>query len=162
MIGRYAVAAARIRQELSEIERLVERVERAIRAGRESTTDRDLFFDSAALNLHDSYSGLERIFTHVASSVDASVPTGPDWHRELLRQMATDLPGIRPRVITEANAHDIDEYLRFRHVVRHTYAIELDPERIERLANRLRPVFREVSQSLDAFATLLEGLAREA
>lgn len=87
MIGRYAVLASRIRQDLAEIQRVVERVERAVQAQRQRTAEQDLFLDSAALNLHDFYSGLERIFQRIASSVDQSVPTGSDWHSELLHQM---------------------------------------------------------------------------
>ena len=77
MIGRYAVLAGRIRQDLADLERVVERVERATQARRQGSAEQDLFLDSMALNLHDLYSGLERIFTHVASGVDQSVPSGP-------------------------------------------------------------------------------------
>jgi hypothetical protein len=161
MIGRYAVLASRIRQDLAEIERVVERIERAVLAARQHTPEQDLFLDSVALNLHDFYSGLERIFAHVASGVDQSVPSGQDWHRELLRQMAVEIPGLRPRVISAETVSAVDEYLRFRHVVRHIYAFELDPERVERLANHLQPSFRQVRDELLAFAAFLEGLARE-
>lgn len=159
MIGRYAVLAGRIRQDLSELERVVERVERAAAARRQHRAE-DLFLDSAALNLHAFYTGLERIFTHIASSLDRSVPAGSDSHRALLRQMAVELPGIRPAVIADATADAVDEYLRFRHVVRHVYAFQLEPERVERLADRLRPTFRDAAAELGAFATWLETLAQ--
>jgi hypothetical protein len=162
VIGRYAVLAGRVRQELSELERVVDRVERAMQARHTAATERDLLLDAAALNLHDVYSGLERIFAHIASDVDQSVPSGPDWHRELLRQMTVDLPGLRPRVLTVEMAASVEEYLRFRHVVRHVYAFELDPERVERLAGRLRPTFHTVSTTLVAFTAFLDGLARDA
>jgi hypothetical protein len=141
---------------------VVERVERAVQARRQHPAEQDLFLDSAALNLHDFYTGLERIFTHIASDLDQSVPTGPDWHRELLRQMTVEIPGLRPQVIPAEVVADVDEYLRFRHVVRHIYAFALDPERVERLASRLRPTFREVRAALIALATFLEDLARDA
>jgi hypothetical protein len=159
VIGRYAVLASRIRQDLAELEHVVDRVERAERAARQRTAEQDLFLDSAALNLHDVYSGLERIFSHIASAVDQSMPTGPDWHRELLRQMTVEIAGIRPQVLPPEVAGDVDEFLRFRHVVRHIYAFELDSERIWRLANHLRPTFHEVRSSLLTFATFLENLA---
>lgn len=162
MIGRYAVLATRIRHDLADLERVVERIERAVLTSRLNTADRDLLLDSAALNLHDFYTGLERTFTHIASGLDQSIPSGPDWHRELLRQMAVAVPGIRPQVISDENARDLDEFLRFRHVVRHIYAFELDLERVEQLTQRVRPSFREVRRKLDDFATLLEEMAREA
>ncbi len=161
MIGRYAVLAGRIRQDLAELQRVVERVERAVRAQRQRTAEQDLFLDSAALNLHNYYSGLERIFQLIASSVDQSVPTGSDWHGELLRQMTVEVPDLRPMVISTDEAGAVDEFLRFRHVVRHVYAFELDAERVERLANRLRATFDQVKDSLLVFAMFLEGLAQE-
>jgi hypothetical protein len=162
VIARYAVVAGRIRQDVSERERVVERVERALRARQQHTGENDPFLDSAALNMHDFYTGLERIFAHIAASIDKSEPTGPDWHRELLRQMTVELPGLRPSVLTADQAADVDEFLRFRHVVRHNYAFALEPQRVERLAGRLPTTFRTVKGSLLAFASLLDGLAHEA
>lgn len=161
MIGRYAVLASRIRQDVAALERVVERVERAVQARHQPAAERDLLLDSAALNLHDFYTGLERIFTHIATSVDQSVPTSPDWQRELLRQMTAEIPGLRPQIIPNTLAVNIDEYLRFRHVVRHIYAFELEPARVESLTSRLRSAFDEASAALIAFAMFLERLARE-
>lgn len=161
MTGRYAVLAGRIRQDVAEIERVVERVERAVQALRRQTAEQDLLLDSVTLNLRGFSTCLERIFAHIASRVDQSSPAGPDWHRELLRQMTVDVPGLRPPVLTAAMAADADEFLRFRHVVRHIYAFALDPEQVERLASRLPATFREIRTALLAHATLLEGLAHE-
>lgn len=161
MIGRYAVLAGRIRQDVAELEGVVNRAERAVQAGRQPAPDQDLFLDSAALNVHDFYSGLERIFLQIASSVDESVPAGPDWHRELLRQMTIEIPGRRSQVLDPGVAAVVDEFLRFRHVVRHNYAFALEPERIERLASRLPAAHRHVAAALIAFATLLDELARD-
>jgi len=38
-------------------------------------------------------------------------------------------------------------------------AFELEPERVERLASRLRPTFRDVETALMGFASFLERLA---
>ena len=62
MIADYLILADRIRQEFVELARIVNRSERAVRAARERPEDQDLYVDAAALNLHDFYAGLERIF----------------------------------------------------------------------------------------------------
>ena len=90
MNGRYAVTASRIRQDLDGLERLVEQVERAVVAASAPNSERDLLLDSAALNLHDFYSALERIFELIASGVDRSLPEGHEWHRALLQQMTEE------------------------------------------------------------------------
>jgi hypothetical protein len=161
MMERYAVVAGRVRQELVDLERVVSRSERAIAAARQRPEDQDLYLDAAALNLHDFYAGLERVFRQIAASVDQSVPSGHDWHLELLRQMTVSLPEIRPQVLSVEAAKAIDEYLRFRHIVRNIYAFEFDPDRIEHLVQRLRSSYEQLRSELLAFADFLEQLVQE-
>jgi hypothetical protein len=158
MMERYAVVAGRIRQELVDLERVVTRTERALVAARQHPENQDLYLDSAALNLHDFYAGLERIFRQIAATVDQSVPSDHDWHRELLRQMTVSLPQIRPQVLSVEAAKAMDEFLRFRHIVRNIYTFEFDPDRIEHLVQRLRPSFEQMRIELLAFAEFLEQL----
>ncbi|KKM13061.1 hypothetical protein SY88_00425 [Clostridiales bacterium PH28_bin88] len=155
MIERYLVVASRIRQELTDLERVVTRAEQAMGLARNST-EHDFYLDSAALNLHDFYGGLERVFRHIAADVDQSIPGGPEWHRDLLRQMGIALSQVRPLVLSANTVKGLDEYLRFRHVVRNVYAFKFDVERIERLIRQLRPLFNQVRIELLAFADFLE------
>ena len=87
MMEPYAVLAGRIRLELGDLERIAARAERAMAASDSGAANQDLYLDSVALNLHDFYAGLERVFHRIAALVDGSVPGGSGWHRELLRQM---------------------------------------------------------------------------
>jgi hypothetical protein len=109
--------------------------------------------------LHDFYAGLERLFQQIAAVVDRSVPTGYEWHRDLLRQMSMALTPVRPQVLSTKTSKALDEYLRFRHVVRNIYAFEFDPERIERLVQQLQPAFEQLQAELLAFADFLTKLA---
>jgi hypothetical protein len=159
MIESYLILAERIRKELHDLERLVARANRAITTARKNPQDTDLFLDSASLNMHDVYSGFERIFKQIAATVDGAVPTSAEWHRELLEQMGLDLPKVRPPVLTAEAIRTLDEYLRFRHVVRNVYTFSFDPERIGRLAKELEAVFEQASQELFAFANFLEKVS---
>jgi len=78
MIKSYLVLAERIRKELEDIERLVARANRALSMASKSPQDADLFLDSASLNMHDIYSGFERVFKQIAATVDGTVPTGAE------------------------------------------------------------------------------------
>ena len=62
----------------------------------------------------------------MALELDGSLPIGDDWHRELLGQMSLEIAGVRPRVIVEPIHADLDLLRRFRHIVRHAYAVEYD------------------------------------
>lgn len=42
---------------------------------------------SVALNLHDFYNGLERIFERIAENIDEIKPEGLNWHQEILKQI---------------------------------------------------------------------------
>ncbi|MGB9887221.1 MAG: hypothetical protein ACPLPT_01490 [Moorellales bacterium] len=161
MIERYLLVASRIRQELGDLERLVARAERALSSAKRRSRDQDLFLDSAALNLHDFYTGLERILHYVAANIEGHVPQGREWHRELLRQMGVAVPGIRPQVLSADLVKALDEYLRFRHVLRNIYAFELDTARVERLVKGLRPVFDQVKAELLQFAQVLEQTGKQ-
>lgn len=159
MIERYTVVAARIRQEVSAIELVVDRAERGMNAARQSTQDKDLYLDSVALNLHDFYAGIERAFRQIAATIDQSLPSGPEWHRELLQQMGLALPQVRPQVLSATTIRSLDEFLRFRHIVQNIYAFEFDAERVEYLVQRLRPTFEYAKGELLTFSNFLEELA---
>ena len=161
MIEGYLVLATRIRKEVVDLEQVVSRAERAIDAARERTQDQDFYIDSAALNLHDIYAGLERVFQQIATTVDNSVPSGKEWHRDLLRQMNVEIPDLRPIVLSDDTLGALDEFLRFRHVVRNVYAFSFDPEQIERLVKLVRPTFTKVRGELLVFAHFLDQVGGE-
>ena len=156
MIADYLALADRIRQELTELARVVNRAERAVQAAHERPEDQDLYVDAAALNLHDFYAGVERVFEQIGSTVDGHIPSGGDWHRHLLQQMQSEVDALRPPVLSHEVGQLLDEFLRFRHVVRNIYAFHFDPERIEQLVGRMRPAFEQVRVELLTFVSFLE------
>ena len=79
---------------------------------------------------------------------------------ELLRQVALDLPGVRPPVIRPEIAKDLDEFRRFRHLVRNLYAEYLEPERIGQLVEQLTSLWPRLQADLVRFADFLEGVSR--
>jgi hypothetical protein len=160
MIPSYQLLAQRIREEVTELERSVNRARRAWQATTQAQAEQDMFVDSAALNLHSFYSGLERLFEYIAHQLDGGPPKGDAWHKELLRQMMTDVPGLRPSVISAATSDSLDEFRRFRHVVRNIYAEHLDPERIRLLVEKLPNVWSSLDSELTAFAQFLEGTSQ--
>jgi len=106
--------------------------------------------------MHDFYAGMERIFQQIGSTVDNKIPNGRGWHRKLLQQMTVDFPELRPPVLSAQAAQSVDEYLRFRHVVRNIYAFKFDPDRIARLVGEMRPSFENVRAELLLFTDFLE------
>ena len=109
----------------------------------------------AAALIHGYYTHLERVFERIARDLNSVPLEGPDWHRRLLRSMTLDRPGTRPPVLETALANELDEFLRFRHLFRNLYVLDLDPGRIALLVDRLHAVHAAVTSSLQHFADFL-------
>jgi hypothetical protein len=146
--------ASRMRENLAELDQVVERVGEGWRRAEQSPDD--FYLDSVALNLHGFYAGLERVFELIAAVIDGAKPEGANWHWELLKQMATEVPRVRPAVISETMCDRLDEYRGFRHVVRNVYTFKLDPDKVQELVEALPSVFRRIQEELLAFARFLE------
>lgn len=155
MIETYPILADRIEKELDEIARVVSRAERASAAVSQRPEEQDLFVDAAALNLHDFFGGVERIFQQIGTTVDGELPSGSDWHRQLMEQMQRDILDLRPPVLSTDVISSLDEFRRFRHVVRNIYAFEFDPEQIERLVRQMSVIFAQIRTELLVFVRFL-------
>lgn len=119
---------------------------------------------AAATILHDFYTGVESIAERIALAFEGDLPQGRDWHAALLRRMATSIPDRRPELFNLELAHSLEEYLRFRHVVRHNYGFRLDPQRVSQLLQNVRPLASEVGAAIarfDAFLALLSDTPAE-
>lgn len=113
-----------------------------------------------AVNLHGYYTALEALFERVARLLDESVPVGPTWHVDLVAQMQTDVPSLRPPVVPPSAAGSLHALRKFRHFFRNAYVLELDEQKTRAQAETLVAVHASVSASLDAFrAHLLATLA---
>ena len=154
MNGYYLALAGRIRSELDEIAAVAGR---AARIWEDATGNVDDYHvDAVALNLHGFYAGVERLMEAIADTVDRSKPAVANWHQELLRQMAIEVPGIRPPVFSAATRNLLDRYRGFRHVVRNVYSFELDPEQVASLVRHLPAVVAAATADLLVFADFLE------
>ena len=159
MIVRYQRLAQRIRDELTDINSEVARVQKSWEASLEAN-DPDAYIDSVALNLHGFYSGVERLFELIATQVDDATPEGEAWHRQLIDQMAHEVSETRPAVLDEFVASALDEFRKFRHLVRNVYTIHLDSERMRVLVEVLPSLWEQLQKDFLAFADFLDELSK--
>jgi len=88
------------------------------------------YYDRGAIGyiLHSFYNGCENIFNSVARFFENDL--GPQsWHKDLLKRMNLEIPGIRPKLIDDELYRLFDDFRAFRHKFRHLYSFELDWER---------------------------------
>ena len=112
--------------------------------------------------VHDFYNCCERVFRRIGAEINGASYRGDAWHKELLFRMTVAVPGVRPRVISEELAADLDEYLSFRHVFRNIYGFELKGDRLARLSGRLDGVARRFEEEIEAFLAALDDVAEDA
>ena len=159
MSGDESAIASRIRAELADLERVAQRADRLFSKLQEQS-DED-YLDGVALNLHGFYAGIERIFEAIARDIDDSLPTGPEWHRDLLMQMSAEMSNTRPPVIGRQTRDCLDEYRGFRHVVRNVYTFNLKPSRLQELVEELPSCYAALVQDVTTFCDFLDKLASE-
>jgi len=149
-----------IQAELSELAKVKAVLDEANTKLAKRTPD-FLELSGIALNLHAFYNGIENLFRRVALELGEGLPTGSDWHLQLLRNMALEIPQVRPKVIAPETRSKLDEYLRFRHLVRHTYGHELDWVRIRGLLDNLSAAYADFVRDVGEFLRFLEAMAEE-
>ena len=111
-----------------------------------------------AYRLHSLYSAFENIFRNIATAFENHLdPQG--WHRQLLQRMRLDLLPVRPAVIDDKAYASLDEMLRFRHLYRTAYALELDASRLQLVLQKalaLKPLYQPQIETFLEFLRSLE------
>jgi len=100
--------------------------------------------------LHDFYNCCERVFRRISLGINGGFDLGEKWHKELLHRMTIPIGDIRPQVISEELAAELDDYLAFRHLFRNIYGFELKGERLDRLVGKFE-------RTSEAFKTEVGG-----
>ncbi|MBW1804366.1 MAG: hypothetical protein JRJ85_26990 [Deltaproteobacteria bacterium] len=98
MKGKALKQARQIRDEPAQIERIVSNI-RSDWDGFLRKGD-DVYLKSVAYDLHGFYTGVERIFQSIADTIDDHLPSGENWHKDLLFQMGKEIAKVRPALLS--------------------------------------------------------------
>ena len=109
--------------------------------------------------MHDFYHCCERVFRRIGAEINGTSYRGDAGHKELLFRMTVAVPNVRPQVVSEDLAADLDEHLSFRHVFRNLYGFELKGARVTRLATGLEVVARRFEGEIEMFLDALNAPA---
>jgi len=156
MTSKYILLKNELNDELDNLERVINKVLKAYQHFERASTDQELYIDSAALNIHSFYAGVEKLLINVANKVDQYLPSGSSWHKDLLEQMSTPIDRIRPIVINKALKERLLEFLDFRHVVRNIYTYNFNAKKIEHLVELLPEVFGLLRDEIVFFTKFLD------
>lgn len=151
---------AEILEELDNIERIVSIIEKRKRDMKKHYIETDVYLDSLVHNIENFYMGIEEIFKRIAIFTGEGIPDGSRWHSGLIKGMARDIPGVRPSVIEQETKNLLDEYRKFRHLVRNIYTFNIIPEKVMKLARCITKVFNAFKKNINDFLNFIEKISR--
>lgn len=112
-----------------------------------------------ALRTQQFYTAIEDLFKQIAKSFENHIESMQQFHKEILARMHTEVPKIRPAVISRPSLLLLDKVRAFRHFIRHAYDCELDEKELRLIQERLVHEFSHVEKDLQAFRTYIKKLA---
>ena len=158
-MSNYAVLRGRIQQQLGELKLEYDFAMEQAELARQ--TQIEAYWIASGFGLQGFYTGIEKIFEQIARAVDQSfIIKSERWHQELLEQMRTEIPSIRPAIIDKNLYELLREYLGFRHVVRNNYTHRLDPVLIAKNVSNLEKCYLDFSSAMTDFCDFLEAIDR--
>lgn len=104
--------------------------------------------------LHDFYNACERIFKWIAKDINGDFDPMEQWHKELLYRMTIVIKDVRPAVISDQLAADLNDFLQFRHLFRNIYGFELKSDLLARLVYKFEFT---ASKFIDEIKKFLQG-----
>jgi hypothetical protein len=151
--------AGELKVDLRAIERRAEAVSRlsALPSAEAPAAEPHVRTLALAFEIERFYTAVEATLERLLEGLDGGAPRGAHWHSELLRAASVPLPGLRPELISPEAATNLRDLLGFQHFARHAYDAEPNPMRVDELARTVLGVASELSRTLGALVTHLEG-----
>jgi hypothetical protein len=140
---------AKLSFEISQIDKLIGDSKPLLKLCEEKIPDY-IEISAAALLLHSFYNGVENILTLIFKSYKEEV-IGEKWHTELLNKAFVPNAG-RQQIFKNELRESLEEYLKFRHFIRHAYGFQLEWQVMEDLVKRIENVWNNVKEDINGFA----------
>ena len=105
---------------------------------------------AGAMVLHSFYSGIENILILIFKHYDGELPNDNKWHMEILEKAFVSDEN-RINIFSSDSQNKLEEYLKFRHFVRHAYGFQLEWERMEDLINRITIFWETIKKDINNF-----------
>jgi len=103
-----------------------------------------------ALILQSFYNGIEKIILLIIKNKDMELPNGIRWHKELF-DTAFKKTKNRTHIFREELCEKLNDYLQFRHFVRHTYGFKLKWEKMKNILFDMNILWEEIKEDTNIF-----------
>lgn len=94
----------------------------------------DSHLTAIASIIQSVYNGYERTLEMLIRTIDGELPAARDYHTALLRRASSEIPDVRPPIISEKTFQVLDDIRKYRHVFRKIYHYQLRPEKVKGFA----------------------------
>ena len=105
---------------------------------------------AGAMVLHSFYNGIENILVLIFKNYDEQLPDSNKWHMELLDKAFVSDKN-RKQIFSNESQKRLEEYLKFRHFVRHSYGFQLEWERMEDLIDGINSFWETIKEDIHNF-----------
>jgi hypothetical protein len=105
---------------------------------------------AAAQVLHSFYNGVESIIVLFFKYMNEKLPNDLSWHKTLL-EMAFGTNSQNIKIFRNDIKEKLDDYLSFRHFIRHAYSSELDWNVMKPLVNEIDTIWQMVKTDFKIF-----------
>jgi len=140
---------AKIIFEISQIDKLISEAEPLLKICKLKEPD-FIELSAAAMVLHSFYNGIENILVLIIKYYEGNLPNSNKWHMELLEKAFVSLKNGK-QIFKNDLQETMEEYLKFRHFVRHAYSYKLKWEQMEYLINSIENIWDNIKENLNSF-----------
>jgi len=112
-----------------------------------------------AMRVQQFYTAIEDLLKQTAKSFENHIDTMSNFHKELLARMNTEVPKIRPAVISHQSFVFLDKLRAFRHFIRHAYDCELDEQELLLIQKKIEQEFSQLGSDLHHFRSYFQILS---
>jgi hypothetical protein len=114
-----------------------------------------------ALKSQQLYTACEDLLKSVARTFENSIHDNTRYHLELLKVMSSEVPGIRPSLLSETSYRILDRLRSFRHFIRHGYDYELDYDELILIQKKLNESFHAVIKDISSFESFIHKIVED-
>jgi hypothetical protein len=140
---------AKILFEISQIDRLLDETRPLLDLCKLKNPD-FIEMSAAALLIHSFYNGIENVLILIFKYYNEELPNGTKWHIELLDKAFASTKN-RKAIFQKALQESMEEYLKFRHFIRHAYGFQLEWVRMENLIKQIGDMWKILKENLNTF-----------
>ena len=142
-------AKIKIEHEISRIEKLITDAKPLLDLCKIKEPD-FIEITATAQILHSFYNGVESLFILIFKNLDEKLPNDIHWHKTLF-EMAFGNNSKNVKIINKDKKEKLEEYLSYRHFIRHPYSSELKWDEMASLVKGLDEIWKEIKNDFKLF-----------